>query len=212
MLFNNIKGLIDYCKLCEICGGARELQFTVGPDDPGHSDTDLIRLKDFKFEENFLTLDVSVKILESKYKIIFKINALDNTFTATIPQAEVLDMYERASTRATRPEMYFSIYSACPNNHASSQSLDMNFNLLKKRITPEIGMSEEMRLLVLDDNSMFCVEYFYNEDKILLSKCKVEDENFPVKWGKEVALPMTTFDFSNKEKLTSKLKTLMLFS
>lgn len=212
MIFKNVKELIAYCKLCPVCNNERNFIINVGPDDPGQSSTDVIKLNEFRLEDEFLILDVDVRILSSKYKITFKINTIDNTFLTTIPQAVPLSSYEEATTGAKKAGMYFAIYSSCESDHASAHSLEMNLDLIKRRITSDIGMDEEGRALFVGENSMFYLEYFYEKDTITLSKCAVEDQNNPVRWGKEITLPMANFDFSNKEKLIFKLKTLMLFS
>lgn len=207
--FLSLKEFIEYCFYCPVCrANTREISITVGPDAGYLIDksvhSNLIKLENYQYDDEHLILDASAKIFNEKHTFIFTIDVNNNTFIFTAP---VID------GRSMQPKMYFYIFGICKSKlcESSVNSIDINLNTDTKKISA-CEIETELRH-IRDGGKYYSLEYLYDSNTISIMKSKMIDDAEKYNSSDEgIIIPMTEFDFSNKEALLARLKTIVLFS
>lgn len=195
--FSTLKDLWEYMLYCPICqGSCRAITMSVGPDD-------VFSLNNYKINKtDSIKIDGSFNHQTFKTNLIFHIDCKQNTFTIDIKAVEDFKS-EKGVYKSDKPYFYFYLYSKCHECDSSeANSADLELNFLQKKII-DIGVEHEV-LYVLEDNSGFKIEYQYDENVVHICEYKVLSPT--------LTLSSLELDFTDKNKLLNKLKTLVLFS
>lgn len=197
--FSSIHELWNRCSFCPICNEhCRKIVISVGPDQ-------VLQLISTEYSDQFLQLHCVYSYKLTRQKISFDINCQDNSFSVSFNEG-----YEGAVPVLTSdnvlasssPYFYFYIQSHCPVcKGASAFSLDAELNFLERRVH-NIGLECETTVYDFNHNQYY-VEMKYDEQTMEIS---INSSR------KYIKLPLANLDFSDLEKATNKIKTLILFS
>jgi hypothetical protein len=202
-ILNTLQELWSHCLFCPICRDViREVSVSVGPDDA-------FTIKKWEKENHILHLHCTFKAKKQKYKTVYHINCLDNSFTVDI--SEPVRTTERADG-ASAPYFFFYIFSDCKKcNNTHTNSSDLELDLLNKKVT-NIGLERE-GIYLLSEKDKYHLTICHDSNEIELSKMFHDDAlGTLVDDNNVISLPLIEFDYSNVKKVINKIKTLLVFS
>lgn len=206
---NTLQELWSHCLFCPICRDVvRDVEVSVGPDEA-------FSITKWEKDNHILKLDCIFKAKKQKYRTVYSINCLDNSFVVDISEpthtSASSDTYKRVD-KASAPYFFFYIYSdcrKCDNTHTNSSDLELD--LLNRKVT-NIGLERE-GIYLLTEKDKYHLTLCHDSNEIELSKM-FYDEGMDtlVDDNKTINLPLIDFDFSNIKKVVNKIKTLLVFS
>lgn len=193
-ILNSIQDLWNYCNFCPYCKEyCREVKVTIGPEYA-------ISTISFSYSNFSLRLYCVLSGLD-QIRFKFDINCIDNTFdyTGLIHDSSYDHVYVHDIQQYG---VYFYMQGHCSKcRKASSFSKEMKFNYQENKID-NIGLEYDT-IRYEYENSQYYLEVAYLEG---ITYIGLNHSN------KYIKFPFIDFDFSDLEKLTFKIKTLILFS
>jgi hypothetical protein len=197
--FSTLQDLLKYMQYCKICNeSCRKFYVSTGPDD-------IFTIKNYHIYGRSFIIVGNCYIKNPKI-ISFTINCQNNTFDFSIKEKDT--NYNINFNKANKPYLYFYIYSKCYKcDSYESNSSDIELDLFRHKLNG-IGMEHET-LYVLNDDVGFKIEYEYNENIVNISEYNKNVINKKALFALPDSLAL---DFSDKDKLLNKLKTMILFS
>jgi hypothetical protein len=208
-ILSTVQELWSYCLFCPICQDmTRDVDVEVGPDDA-------FSITSFEKDNHILKLDCTFRAKKQKYKTVYLINCLDNSFTVDISEpihsTASQDDYKRVD-KASAPYFFFYLFSNCKRcNAAHTNSSDLELDLLNKRIS-NIGVERE-GIYLLSKQVNYHILLDHNENQTVINKCTISDDNVLVDDNKFFTYSdIIDFDYSNPKKVFNKIKTLLVFS
>lgn len=201
-ILNTVQQLWSNCLFCPICQDiTRTIHVSVGPDEA-------FQLQSFKKINHILHLDCLFQVRMLKYKAIYEINCLDNSFSCHIGKPETA---QSSVDRASAPYFYFYIQGDCKQcNDTYASSKDLELDLLNKKIQ-NIGVERE-GIYLRGKDSHYHLTMSYDEKEMLITRCHEENGLMVEDSGKPFHLPIMEFDFTKPKKVINKIKTILLFS
>lgn len=206
-LFNSVQELWDFCAYCPICQrNCREVTVSVGPNA-------VFILVSSQKKDNALFLQCTYKNNRNIYSVDYNINCLDNTFKVDVPKVQELAPGEIVNTKRVK-EAYFFFFleGLCQEcNCTSAHGTDLELDIVDKKIS-KIGLERESFYL-LEGKDKFHISPIHDRNVMLVSRCYVDDEQIGfTESDKTIELPMVKLDLTDQDKVTNKIKTLILFS
>lgn len=201
-ILNTLQELWSYCLFCPICQDlTREVSVDVGPDDA-------FTITSFEKDNHILRLDCTFRAKKQKYKTVYYINCLDNSFTVDI--SEPVHSTEREDG-ASSPHFFFYLFSDCKRcNAAHTNSSDLELDLLNKRIY-NIGVERE-GIYLLSKSLNYHITLDHSQNDMSICKCFISDDEVLLDDNKLFNFSIIDFDYSNPKKVFNKIKTLLVFS
>lgn len=201
-LLNTIQELWSYCLYCPVCKDAiRYMHVSVGPDEA-------FILKSFKKKNDILQLRCAFRAKKREYKVDYNINCQDNSFEFDISDPESCEV---EVSKASTPYFYFYIQSDCKKclaTHVNGTDLELDF--INKKIT-NIGIERE-GVYLLDQKNKYHITLSYDSQEMIISRCYENDKGIIIDDNKPFQCSIIDFDFSQPEKVTNKIKMMLLFS
>lgn len=182
-IFNSLHQLWSYCTYCPICKDCcRTVDISIGPDP-------YLNLISFKKENDLLSIRANAVDIRPKFYYDLVIDLKNNSYSSNIKPSLHLQ------------NIYMSLFANCLKCSRSLLNSDeIIFDLNSQNITN----------FSLSDETIFLTNYYlsirHNEDKMLVSKSGIDFISTVV------TAPIIPIDFSNLDKLTDKIKTILLFS
>ena len=206
-LFNSVQELWNYCSYCPLCQrNCREVTVSVGPN------TSFILVSSQKKDDS-LFLQCTYKNKRSVYSVDYDINCVENTFEVDVPKVQEVAPGEVANTKKAKEAHFFFFFEGlCQEcNCTSAHGTDFELDMMEKTIS-SIGLERESFYL-LEGKDKFHISPIHDRNVMLVSRCYVDDEQIGFSESdKTIELPMVKLDLSNPDKVTNKIKTLILFS
>ena len=198
-----LQQLIDYCAICPVCNKKRYIDITFGPDI-------IASVKNFEFGTT-LTILIVAQLKLPKYQLSFNINTQNNIFKADIPQSTTENWeYDKVIDISSRPQFYFHFYASCKECGQSAINTKDIFIDFMTKTTSNFGVETESRILH-DDDMIFHLSYDWENSEINIWRYK-DGEEEATGYRPNFSIPIIDLDFSNQEKLITKLKTLHFYS
>ncbi|MEK6878063.1 MAG: hypothetical protein AABY22_00565 [Nanoarchaeota archaeon] len=192
-IFNNLEELWNYCEKCTICSKTREIAVSAGPDD-------VCKINYINKKNNTLIIDGTLNLRNQKYLVSININCITNKFTFSfMSKTESLHSVDRANTSY----LYFYINASCIDSCHITSTVDMELDFNNSIIT-NFGLEDET-VFVQDNEDLYSFYIDYVRENVDI-KVHVPGESKNIKNA-----PFINYDFSDKEKLIQRVKTIITF-
>lgn len=193
--FSNLQSLWNYCLNCPICNQlSRHIEVIIGPEDT-------FKLTHHHKHSNVLTITVKSRDHDSTvHKYEFTIDCISNSFT-------VNKKYEYS------PDInnfYLYLFSNCDNCDSHVNTSDIDFNFTNKQLE-QITLDQE-GVNLLNSAEKYYIQFDYTKEVMLVSKLLDCNNNILTVDDKYCSLPVIKFDYSDQDKVVSKIKSLLIFS
>lgn len=185
--------LWKYCEVCTICHKTREIKVSAGPDE-------VWGINFINKKINSLVIDGSLHLNKKNYLVSININCTTNKFTFSfISETEAIHSVEKAA----KPYLYFYINASCLDSCHITSTVDMELDFNNSIITNFELEDESVYLRDNEDLYAFYIDYVRQNVDI---KIHVPGNRKDIK-----NVPFINYDFSEKEKLIQRIKTIITF-
>jgi hypothetical protein len=198
--FSNVNQLWDYFSNCIVCGESRKIDLSLGPDI-------IFKLIEWTKVNNLLKIKFSFNKKKNE-ELILKVDCDNNQWSANFADSSIEEFVSQYLS-----DLYYYIHSDCTycNCHYSNSS-DIELTDESTIDSNSIGVETE-GISLLNESSFFDLQFDYTINKVIISNSSLEDKKSfqSNKKQQQVSLPLIDFDFSNKEKVISKIGTILSF-
>lgn len=200
--FSTLQELWSYCRFCPLCQDiTRDITVASGP---GESSVITKQKKD----NEILQITCLKMVGSMKFTYTYYIDCVRNTFTLSVKEANPEDSPVK---RQASNFMFYLISSCDVCNNTSTNSTDIELDILSKKIT-SFGVSLES-IYMLNQKSKYHLVLDHDSQLLNVTKVRyvsdigeIEDES------KVITFPLTHFDFSKPKKVIKRIQTLLVFS
>jgi hypothetical protein len=210
-ILNTIQKLWNYCLFCPICqDSCRTIRISVGPDRT-------FEFLSFKKGEHILDVSCLYKKNFYKYQVDYLIDCDNNIFKVNVFEVPNIDArfhnpekVRDVASLIKEAYFFFHIESDCVVCGCSqTHGLDLEFDTIEKTIS-NIGLERES-IFLMKNTDKFHITLIYDSNIMLVSRL-IKSEGPIEEDSKALELPLVNFDFTNIDKVISKIKTFILFS
>lgn len=201
----NLSDLFEYCFYCPVCqDSCRQIEAVqFAPDHVSYLNKDIISIANSKKIDK-LEFKLQIGAFHSNRKI----SSLPS-YLLTLDIANNKSTLSKVNERFSDIDhLYFYMHSACKKCFSYVNTADIELNFTKSTID-NISIENETFYLFQTENK-YLVSYYYDQSIMNVSKLLIND-NRVLSDSKKHRLPVMNFDFSNQEKTTNKIKTILTF-
>lgn len=206
--FSNINELWSYCGICPVCSNDKKIYLNLGPDI-------YFKLLDFDKIKDILKIKFETNTFGKKSPIFkWEINCSNNTYEASC-DADYDNIFVKEKPKSIRDlinhikpihSLYFYLFSKCDicGSYINTSDVEIknDYSMDIKSFSLE---KEGIYLRETLQKYLITIDYYQNNMNL-----EELDNNQAGTKNKQINLPYFSLDFSNQEKLISKINTILL--